>query len=195
MLNSQQKQQLLKVARESIRMGLEYGQTMLVNETDFDENLRQHQASFVTLYKFQKLRGCIGSISASRPLVTDISHNAYAAAFRDPRFSQITEAEMGPLTISISVLSVPTPILFNSEPGLLSQLQPGVDGLIIADGAAHATFLPSVWEQLPDKVEFLNQLKQKAGFTNDYWSDSIQISRYFTDSFEEANDSQVKSDR
>ena len=195
MLDSEQKQQLLKVARDSISWGLDYGQTMPVNELDFDENLRQHQASFVTLYKSHKLRGCIGNLKASRPLVMDVSHNAYAAAFRDPRFRKLKEAEMGQLTISISVLSVPAPIQFNSELELLRQLEPGVDGLIIADGTARATFLPSVWEQLTDKVEFLNQLKQKAGLSNDFWSDTIQVSRYFTDSFEEYNVAQIKSDR
>ena len=188
MFDTEQKLQLLKVARESILWGLENDSALSLNENDFAEGLRKHQACFVTLYKADKLRGCIGSLNASRPLITDVSHNAYAAAFSDPRFKRITETEVDQLTISISVLSVPSPIQFNSEQELLSQLQPGVDGLVIADGAARATFLPSVWEQLPDKVDFLNHLKQKAGFSFSFWSDSIQVSRYFTESFEEDRD-------
>jgi hypothetical protein len=112
-----------------------------------------------------------------------VAENAWAAAFRDPRFAPLAADELATLTLSISVLTPPTPKRVDSEQDLLQQLQPGIDGLLLQDGAHSGTFLPSVWEQLPQPEEFLRQLKRKAGLPADYWSAHIQLSRYRSESF------------
>jgi AmmeMemoRadiSam system protein A len=138
------------------------------------------RASFVTLNQSGNLRGCIGTLEAHQPLILDVSYNAYSAAFRDPRFPRITSSELPQLAIHISVLTPAIPMTFKSEADLIEQLQPGVDGLILTRGFQRGTFLPSVWESLPDARQFLQQLKRKAGLPVDFWSDDIQIERYST---------------
>jgi uncharacterized protein len=182
--NSQQQQTLLNIARYSIAQGLKTGQGIKPEISQYDEALQHNRASFVTLHKNQQLRGCIGNLQASRPLIQDVSENAYAAAFRDPRFPAVTAAELDQLHISISVLTPATPIHFTSEQDLIEQLKPGEDGLILTEGARRGTFLPSVWQQLPRAQEFLQHLKIKAGLPASYWSDNIQISRYHTETIE-----------
>ena len=182
--NNEQRKILLQLAKDSIFCGLENARPLAINIENFDKELQQHRACFVTLHKYQLLRGCIGSLEASRPLVNDVNENAFAAAFRDPRFNALQHSEFGHLSISISVLTPATEIVFDSEQDLLEKVRPGIDGLILQQDYLRATFLPSVWEQLPDPVEFLKHLKLKAGLTADFWSDNIKISRYQTESFE-----------
>ncbi len=184
MYNSAQRQQLLQLARDSISTGLKFSKPLSVNAQDFDSEFQKLRASFVTLHINRQLRGCIGSLEAVNPLVVDVTENAYSAAFRDPRFNRLQDSELNLLTLSISVLTPPTKMIFKSEQDLIRQLQPDVDGLIIKEGYHRGTFLPSVWEQLPDPIQFLQHLKLKAGLTTGYWSDSIQVSRYQTESFE-----------
>lgn len=175
------KQQLLELAGESIRKGL-CGGTLSVRAADYPEPLRVLRATFVTLHVDARLRGCIGTLEARQTLVEDVASNAWSAAFRDPRFSSLTWPEYERLDIHISVLSLPEPIQFSTEDELLAQLRPRVDGLIIEEGYRRGTFLPSVWEQLPDPREFLRQLKHKAGLPPDYWSSRIRVQRYTTES-------------
>jgi AmmeMemoRadiSam system protein A len=175
------RQQLLQLAGDSIRKGL-CGDTLSVQATDYPEPLRVLRATFVTLHIDAKLRGCIGTLEARQTLVQDVASNAYSAAFRDPRFSALTWTEYERLDIHISVLSLPEPLQFSSEDELLAQLRPRVDGLIIEEGYNRGTFLPAVWEQLPDPREFLRQLKHKAGLPPDYWSSRIRVQRYTTES-------------
>lgn len=182
--NPQQHQILLTLARESIKTGLTKGKALPVDSSDFDPELQQQRASFVTLHKYQQLRGCIGSLQALRPLVEDVSQNAYAAAFRDPRFEPVKASELDQLEISISILTPAEPMSFSSEADLIQQLRPGEDGLILQQGYQRGTFLPAVWEQLPNPKEFLQHLKLKAGLPADYWSDSIQVSRYSAEKIE-----------
>ena len=172
---------LTDLAFASIRHGLEHG-CALPFEADEStpQALLEAGASFVTLEKNGRLRGCIGSLEAYRPLAEDVCSNAYAAAFRDPRFEPLGEEELENLQISISVLTPAQPIEFESEQDLIDQLQPGVDGLILTDGGRRGTFLPSVWEQCPKATDFLRHLKLKAGLPADYWSDSVRIDRYKT---------------
>lgn len=177
------RQQLLQLAEQSISSGLEHGRPLSVNVDEFDLELQQQRASFVTLHEAGQLRGCIGSLEAHRALVEDVAENAYAAAFRDPRFGPLRKSEFELLQISISVLSPSTSIQFESEQDLIAQMRPGEDGLILREGFHKGTFLPSVWEQLPEADQFLQHLKIKAGLNPDYWSDSIQVSRYQTESF------------
>ncbi|MBC8240421.1 MAG: AmmeMemoRadiSam system protein B [Alphaproteobacteria bacterium] len=171
---------LLKLAGASIEHGLAQNNPVDVDVRSFPDDLQQNGACFVTLYKKDRLRGCIGSPEAHRPLITDVVQNAYRAAFHDPRFPNLTADEIPDLHLSISVLSPASPMTIESEAHLLAQLRPGVDGLIIMDGGQRALFLPSVWEQLPEPENFLRRLKLKAGMAADYWSDGFQAQRFIT---------------
>ncbi|MFK5894655.1 MAG: AmmeMemoRadiSam system protein A [Pseudomonadota bacterium] len=182
LLNKEQQQILLDIASQSILSGLETNQPKRILPEQYSDELQKQRATFVTLNINQQLRGCIGSLSAYQSLVEDVSANAFAAAFSDPRFPNLSVKEFPQLDYHISILSPSKPMIFNSQENLLSQLQPNIDGLILTEGSQRGTFLPSVWEQLSDKKQFLNHLKQKAGLAADYWSDSIQISRYTVES-------------
>lgn len=172
------KKLLKAVARNAICTGLEKKGRQATAPEDFPLALRQMLACFVTLNIDERLRGCIGSLQAIRPLVEDVAANAYAAAFSDPRFPALMQSEMESISIHISVLSKAEPLIVASEGELLQQLRPGVDGLILEEGARRATFLPSVWEQLPEPQEFFTQLKLKAGLPVGYWSDTISLQMY-----------------
>lgn len=169
---------MLDVALRSITHGLQHREPLQVNPADYPEALGQHRATFVTLTLGGELRGCIGVLEARDPLVVDVAHNAYSAAFSDPRFTPLTGAELSRLEIKISVLTPPVPINFETEPDLLRQLRPGVDGLILEDGLHRGTFLPAVWQSLPNPRDFLCHLKIKAGLAPGYWSNSLRIARY-----------------
>jgi AmmeMemoRadiSam system protein A len=183
-LNKPQQQQLLELAKRSIQQGLQSGKPLKINLSDFQEELIEPRATFVTLHRNHQLRGCIGVLEAIRPLAEDIAENAFAAAFKDPRFPKLEVDEFKDLEIHLSVLTPAEPVSFTSEQDLLSQLMPGIDGLILKEGFRRATFLPSVWETLPKPDQFLRHLKQKAGLAPDYWSDSIQFFRYCTEMIE-----------
>lgn len=172
---------LLGLARGSIERGL-CGQELRVVLEDYSAVLRTARASFVTIEVDASLRGCIGSLEPRRPLVTDVAKNAHASAFGDPRFPALTWPEFERLDIHISILSVPEPMHFASEEELIGQLRPQVDGLILEEGYRRGTFLPAVWETLPEPREFLRQLKRKAGLPADFWSGDICVSRYTTES-------------
>lgn len=175
---------LLSLARRSIEQGCKAGTVAAVDPSDYPGSLQEHRATFVTLKKGEALRGCIGSLEPSRAFVTDVLENAYSAAFRDPRFEPVRLEEVPEITISISVLTHPEPIECSSESDLISQLRPGVDGLLLIDGRHRGTFLPAVWESLPDPHMFWVNLKGKAGLPADYWSGTLKVFRYETESFE-----------
>ncbi|MCI0590191.1 MAG: AmmeMemoRadiSam system protein A [Gammaproteobacteria bacterium] len=181
MLDTCLRQCLLDVAWQSIHYGLERSEPPLLKPDDYPEILREHRASFVTLTKEKRLRGCIGTLEAIRPLVEDTAHNAYAAAFQDPRFSPLTRGELDKLDLKISILSLSTPIAFTSEEDLLRQLRPGIDGLIIQQGDHRATFLPAVWDSLPNPTDYLRDLKRKAGITTN--DEPLKAWRYTTEFF------------
>ena len=182
-LSSEDQQTCLQVAKQSIEHGLQQGSALLVTTIDYSPNLQQQLATFVTLHKQGELRGCIGALEAYQPLINDVAEHAYAAAFRDPRFSAVSENEYKQLEVEISVLGKPVVIDFTDEDDLLNQLRPGIDGLILEYGSNRGTFLPTVWEQLPDKIDFFNHLKNKAGLPMDWWQDDVEVSRYETFSF------------
>ncbi len=169
---------LLELASNTIAFGLKNHARMPVNIEAYSEKLKENLACFVTLKIHGQLRGCIGSLKAYQPLVKDVVHNAYAAAFSDPRFSPLTQLEFADIEIDISILSSPEPIEFKSEEDLLRQLRPGVDGLILTEGSHRGTFLPSVWESLKTPQQFLAHLKRKAGLSENYWSETLSIERY-----------------
>ena len=180
-LNKEYQQRLLDLAKSSIQHGLQTGRPLKINLADFPSELTEHRATFVTLQKHHQLRGCIGMLEAVRPMAEDIAENAFLAAFKDPRFPPLADDEFGELVIHLSILTPAEPVSFTSEQNLITQLQPGIDGLILEEGRRRGTFLPSVWEQLPEPEQFLRHLKQKAGLAPDYWSENIKISRYRTE--------------
>lgn len=169
---------LLQTAKESIAYGIAHHKPLLLTLENYPPQLLQHRACFVTLHLSGQLRGCIGTLEANQPLILDVAANAYNAAFKDPRFTPVHANEVPQITLDISVLSPPQPMHFTSEADLLQQIRPKVDGLILSDLGRRGTFLPSVWEQLPNPKDFLNHLKNKAGFPADYWSDTLRIENY-----------------
>jgi len=176
------KQQLLSVARDSIRHGLRNQKALPVSLESYPELLRNMRATFVTLHNLAGLRGCIGTTTAVAPLIVSVSDNAYAAAFRDPRFKPLGESEFTDIHVSLSILSPSEEILFASETELLAQLRPGIDGLIIERHTRKATFLPSVWSSLKKPEEFLHHLKLKAGLMPD--QAPMRAWRYQTETIE-----------
>lgn len=185
-IESQYHPLLLRLARQAIVYGVHHGGKQMEFSTEnVPPCLLEHRASFVTLKIDGDLRGCIGSLQAYRPLVVDVLHNAYAAAFKDPRFNPMTHQELDDLQIDISILSPPQELAFDKEGDLLDQLRPGIDGLILKEGVRRGTFLPSVWQFLPDKRQFLENLKLKAGLPAGYWSKEIQVYRYTTEAIKE----------
>lgn len=184
-ISAQEQDQLLALARNSIAYGLKHGRAIEPASDEYDDNLQQTAACFVTLTEANNLRGCIGHLSAMQPLFEDVAENAFSAAFRDPRFPQLREDELERIAIEISILTPSTPMEFKDEDDLLNQIEEGVDGLILEDGYNRGTFLPTVWESLPDKQDFWKHLKMKAGLPVSHWSDTLKVSRYHTISFSE----------
>ncbi|MEK6663156.1 MAG: AmmeMemoRadiSam system protein A [Pseudomonadota bacterium] len=135
-------------------------------------------ATFVTLTQAGELRGCIGSLEAHRPLLLDVKANALAAAFQDPRFMPLTLHELELTRVEISLLSTSEALTFNDQQDALSQLRPHIDGIIFEYRHYRSTFLPQVWEQLPDAETFMAHLKRKAGLTADFWAENVRLSRY-----------------
>lgn len=184
-LSNEDRKTLMSVARLAIEFGLTNGgrQKLPINPQEYNETLNLQRATFVTLEIAGELRGCIGTLEAHQPLVVDVARNAHSAAFSDPRFAPLTSQEYQNIEIHISILSPAQPLEFTSEQDLLQQLRPGIDGLILEDGYYRGTFLPSVWESLPEPEQFFSHLKRKAGMPIDYWSESLQVQRYTTESF------------
>src|SRR5262249_51146162 len=156
-------------AFRSIEHGLRFGQPLTVEVHQHPEDLRVLKAVFVTLRHREELRGCVGTLEATLPLVSAVTKYSFAAAFNDARFEEITEQEIAELHIQISILSEPESLQFRSERELAEQLRPGIDGLILQDWPAKGTLLPSVWSEIPDRYEFLARLKQKAGLAPHHW--------------------------
>jgi uncharacterized protein len=174
---------LLTVAREALLAAAE-GRRYSPQPVSEDE-LQALGACFVTLTCHGQLRGCIGSLEAHRPLLQDVAENAKSAATRDPRFPPVRPEEVADLHIEISVLTPPQEIQFSSQEDLLSQIKPFVDGLVLEEGHRRGTFLPLVWQQLPEPEDFLRHLKQKAGLPQNYWSNTLRMYRYHAQVFEE----------
>lgn len=165
---------LLPLARAAIatRLGLEH-----TAEDDLPW-LKSSGACFITLTLASRLRGCIGTLRAHRPLAEDVRANAVAAAFRDPRFPPLEPGEFSGIALEISVLSALEPLSFADEPDALRQLRAGIDGVVFEYGHHTGTFLPQVWEDIKEPTEFLAHLKYKAGLPPDFWDAEVRLSRY-----------------
>jgi AmmeMemoRadiSam system protein A len=140
--------------------------------------LAQPGATFVTLKHAGELRGCVGSLRPVRPLGEDVRANAVAAAFRDPRFPPLAPSEFADVAVEVSLLSADEPLTVVDEEDLVAHLRPGRDGVILQYGPRRATFLPQVWESLPDPREFVAALKRKAGLPANFWGPQMNVSRY-----------------
>lgn len=173
---------LLLVARDSVSHGLQEGRPLPVDPEAHPPPLRELRACFVTLRIAGVLRGCTGSLEAMRPLVMDVAHNAFSSAFRDPRFSPVCAEELPRLEFSISILGPPDPIHFTSPEDLVSNLEPGRDGVILEVARRRTTFLPQVWKDIPDPQRFLAALKTKAGLEPDEWPTDLRVFRYAVES-------------
>lgn len=174
---------LLQLARDAIARHLGQGASTL---PPLPPALNQPGATFVTLTRQGQLRGCIGSLMAHRPLLDDVQHNAIAAACRDPRFPPLSAAELPGVRVEVSLLTAPVAMNFLDEADALAQLRPGVDGVIFHAGPRRSTFLPQVWEQLPQPEQFMAHLKQKAGLAADYWGPDVRLERYQVQKWKEA---------
>ncbi|HWQ37674.1 MAG TPA: AmmeMemoRadiSam system protein A [Burkholderiales bacterium] len=173
---------LLCIARASI--GSRFGLHLPSDEQP--AFLHEPAASFVTLKLEGRLRGCIGSLQASRPLGEDVKLNAQAAAFSDPRFQPLSAVEFRDTRIEVSVLSPLLPIAFGSEDEALAALRPNEDGVVLAWREQRSTFLPQVWESVQEPRAFLAELKRKAGLPMQYWSEEIRLYRYRVEKWSEA---------
>lgn len=170
---------LVAIAREAIAERLGLGLARGRGE----EWLARHAATFVTLRLEGELRGCIGSIDARRPLGEDVAANARAAAFSDPRFEPLAIAEFAIVHVEVSVLSPRAPLAAASEAEAIRALRPGVDGIYLEHGDCRATFLPQVWESLPDPEQFLVALRRKASLPASFWDPAIRLTRYTVEKY------------
>lgn len=166
---------ILKLCRDAIK-----NRNLDPSTIEYPQVFAENGAAFVTLEKNDNLRGCIGSIIAHRPLIQDLVTNAKNSAYADPRFNPVEKNEIKDLKIAVSLLSTPKPMKFKDEQDLLNQIRQNVDGIIIKDGRYQAVYLPSVWEQIPDKRQFLNTLKMKAGMSPDHFSKTFEAYRFET---------------
>ncbi len=175
---------LFKIAGASIAHGLKFGRALPLDPPGFAPALRARRATFVTLRRDGRLRGCVGSAQACRALIADIANNAHGAAFGDKRFAPVTADERPGLKISISLLGAAEPMHCRDRPDLMARLRPGIDGLILEDGEHRALFLPSVWESLPEPRRFVRRLLEKAGLPADHWSPGLTASRFVATSID-----------
>jgi hypothetical protein len=166
---------LVELARATIAHELGRGPRASLPEGPWFE---QPGATFVTITRDGRLHGCIGTLAARRPLVVDVQHNALAAAFEDPR-SEPYRAEWLPrMGVEVTLLGPLQPIEFSGQEDLLAKVVPHEDGLVLRYGVSRGTFLPQVWDSLPDPREFLDELKQKAGLSRDFWADGVEVFRF-----------------
>lgn len=149
--------------------------------------LNEPGACFVTLTRQGELRGCIGTLEAHRPLGLDVRENAVAAAFRDPRFMPLTRVEFDEIRVEVSLLSPTEALMVVSEEHALATLRPNVDGVVFEYHHYRSTFLPQVWEQLPEPAEFMAHLKRKAGLPMDFWAEEVRLSRYTVSKWKESS--------
>ena len=173
-----ERRQLLSFACRAVDYAVRNEAPLTVALEKFPPRFRELGASFVTLKQGGQLRGCTGMIQAVRPLIEDIASNAYSTCFLDRRFPAMTVPELEGLDVSLSILTAPEPLEYEDENDLLQKMRPGIDGLIIQYGPHHGTFLPVMWEQIPDAKDFLMHLKHKAGLDPFFWSNDIEVLRY-----------------
>ncbi len=188
-LTRQEQEILLSLAREAITRAVHRREPPPVQLEQLPPALQQHGASFVTLTRYGELRGCIGSLEAIRPLALDVQENALAAALHDPRFPPLGPDELDDVRVEISVLSPSVRLEYDGPEDLIAKLRPGIDGVVIEQGWNRATFLPQVWEKLPDPHQFLEYLCAKAYLPADaYRRPGLNVYTYQVEKFMEGED-------
>jgi AmmeMemoRadiSam system protein A len=179
-------QYLLRLARRTIESSAVGDRLPPIDRRSLSSWLRAPGASFVTLTRQGALRGCIGGLKAEDPLAEDVRQHAHAAALEDPRFPPVQPGEVDGLSIEISVLGAAEPVSYGAPEDLLRSLRPGIDGVILQYGSHRATFLPQVWEKVPDPEEFLSLLCQKAYLSGSAWRQlRLEVLTYQVESFHE----------
>lgn len=173
---------LLETVRQAVEHGLEHGREPTLRGDLYPPSLRVVRATFVTFHLRGDLRGCVGTTKAQRPLVCDAAHSGYQAAFGDRRFAPLSRRELPELETHISILSPLEAVAACDEADLVDRLRPGIDGILLEDGERRGTFLPAMWEQLPDPREFLRLLKVKAGLPLGHWPPALRVYRYTVES-------------
>ncbi len=187
-LTQTEKEILLKYAREALEVGVQGGKLSSINMEKLPERLREIGASFVTLTIGGYLRGCIGTLEASQPLIDDVREHTLAAAFNDYRFPPVRPEEVDQINIEISYLTPPIPLDYRDSNDLVNRLHPGIDGVVIRDGIRRATFLPQVWQKISDPEEFLSMLCRKMGVDANSWrTKKLEILVYKVEEFSEQN--------
>jgi len=186
-LTHEEQLNLLRIAREAIEYAIQKKKLPPLDPSALSPNLREQGASFVTLTRLGQLRGCIGTLEAYQPLAEDVREHAVAAAFEDPRFPKLREDELNGIQIEVSRLTRPVPLQYKDTDELLAALRPHVDGVIIKDThGRRATFLPQVWEKLPDPSDFLDNLCQKMGLPPRTWKNKhLDVFLYQVEEFHE----------
>jgi len=177
---------LLSIARQAIWAAVNHQSLPEIVLNEYSPTLSAQGASFVTLTINGQLRGCIGTLEAYQPLMLDVQEHAVAAATQDYRFLPVSPQEVPLIQIEISRLSAPQLLTYENEIDLIDKLHPGVDGVVIRDRSQRATFLPQVWEKLPDPQEFLTHLCQKMGVAGDQWrKKKLEVFTYQVEEFKE----------
>ena len=185
-LDAEERLLLLRIAREAIECAVDKKENPILELSAMPLRLQEHGASFVTLTLEGNLRGCIGALQASQPLALDVQEHAVAAATEDYRFRPVSSQEVSALVIEISRLSPSQELVYASPPDLLAKLRPGMDGVVLRRGFQRATFLPQVWENIPDPSDFLTQLCFKMGVNGDLWKkEHLQVQVYQVEEFHE----------
>lgn len=187
-LTDGEKQTLLRLAREAMECAVKGKSLPPLDVQSLTPALNENGASFVTLTIDSELRGCIGALEAHQPLAEDVREHAIAAAVQDPRFPPVRENELNRIKLEVSRLTAPHLLEYASSDDLLKKLNPHVDGVILKDNFRRATFLPQVWEKIPDPAEFLSHLCQKMGVRANLWRETkLQVYVYQVEEFHEAN--------
>jgi len=187
-LNDQEGKYLLEVARKTIRQELFKDKPATQGDEMSSPKFSERRGTFVTLTINDNLRGCIGHIIPQETLLEGIKENAINAAFKDPRFNPLSKKEWDDIKIEISILTDPRPLEYSDADDLLNKVRPNIDGVIIKKGYYQATFLPQVWEQLPDKKEFFTHLCLKAGMDGNEWKKGkLEVYIYQVQAFEEGH--------
>jgi AmmeMemoRadiSam system protein A len=185
-LTEEEGKHLVETARKTIQKALFNPKDKSEPDPASSPKFQEKRGTFVTLTINGALRGCIGHIIPQESLIEGVRVNAMNAAFRDPRFRPLNQTEFEKIRVEVSILTAPRPLPYTDANDLLAKLKPGTDGLIIRKGYHQATFLPQVWEQLPNKKDFLNHLCLKAGLAGDAWAnDELEVHTYQVQAFEE----------
>ena len=185
-LTTEEKQNLLRLARQALEMGVRGQKLPPLDLTPMPPRLQEQGASFVTLTIHGNLRGCIGALEPYQPLADDVREHAVAAALQDYRFPKVKPEELSHIQIEVSRLTIPVPLEYNSPEDLLTKLRPGIDGVLLRDGVRRATFLPQVWEKIPAPADFLDNLCYKMGDSPELWRKKhLDVSTYQVEEFHE----------